>query len=75
VPTQSDQESDRLVHLLDCDLREFFKRVIKARGDRIDFLRHFKGLPLTKTWSNQDVYQYFGLTTKEIDFINDTISK
>lgn len=74
VPTKSDQESDRLVQLLDCDLREFLKRVIKARGDRIDFLRHFKGVPLTKKWTNKDLYQHFGLTKTEIDFINVTIS-
>jgi hypothetical protein len=74
VPTANDTESDNLVDLLDCDLREFFKRVIKARGDRVDFLRHFKGLPLTAKWTAPAIYKHFNLTQAEIDYINTVIA-
>jgi hypothetical protein len=69
VPTASDVESERLVHLIDCALKKFLTIIIKARGPYIDFLRHFKGVPLTKKWSDKDLFKYFDLTEKEIDYI------
>ena len=74
VPTANDTESDNLVNLLNCDLREFLKRVIKARGDRVDFLRHFKGVPLNTKWTAAAIYKHFNLTQEEIDYINTIIA-
>lgn len=73
VPTKSDSESERLAHLLDCDLKKFLTIVIKARGPYIDFVRHFRGVPLTKKWSNNELFKYFNLTKDEIDYIKTVI--
>lgn len=69
VLTASDRESENLVSLLDCNLQKWFSHVIKARGPYIDFLKHFRGVPLNKKWSDAALYKHFGLTQDEIKLV------
>jgi hypothetical protein len=73
VPTASDKESENLVNLLSCKLQKFFTKAIKARGPFIDFLIHFKGVDISKCWTDTDLYAYFNITQDEIDYIEATI--
>lgn len=72
VPTESDEQSKKLVHLLDCKLQKFLNSV-GGRGERVAFLSHFKGVPLDRYWTNDELYQYFNLTDEEIEHITETI--
>ena len=69
VPTASDKESINLVHLLDCKLQKFLTKVINARGPMIDFIRHFKGVPLNKKWSDKELFEHFNLDKNEKNYI------
>lgn len=69
VPTNNDIESERLLALLDCNLKKFLTNIIKARGPYIDFVRHFKGVTLSKEWTDAELYAHFNLTQEEIDYI------
>jgi hypothetical protein len=69
VPTVSDKESINLVHLLDCKLQQFLTKVINARGPMIDFVRHFKGVPLNKKWSDEELFEHFNLNNDEKNYI------
>lgn len=73
VPTNSDAESENLVHLLECNLQKFFTIITKARGPRIDFIKHFKGVPLNKKWTDKELYAHFGLTQEEIKYIEENV--
>ncbi len=73
VITNGDVESENLVHLVDCTLKKWLAIVIKARGPYIDFLKHFKGVPLDRKWTDAELYAHFGLTQDEIDHIERTV--
>jgi hypothetical protein len=67
VVTGSDQESERLVLILRSSLQEFYNRVtMESRAPYVNFLKNFRGVPLDRDWTNQDLYQYFGLSDDEI---------
>ena len=72
VPTDSDEQGERLVHLLNCNLQLFLNKIL-GRGERTAFLFHFKGVPLDRYWTNDELYQYFNLTDEEINHITETI--
>jgi hypothetical protein len=74
VPTASDRESENLVQLLDCKLKKWFTNIIGARGPYIDFLRHFRGVDLDKSWTDAELFAHFGLDQAEIDLIEKSIS-
>lgn len=73
VPTKSDKESENLVNLLSCKLQKFFTKAIKARGPFIDFLIHFKGIDINRTWADNDLYNHFNLTREEVNHIEENI--
>jgi hypothetical protein len=73
VPTASDIESENLIKLLECNLQKFLTIVIKARGPRIDFIRHFKKVDLDRVWTDSELYTHFNLTQEEIDYIEATV--
>jgi hypothetical protein len=75
VPTKSDEESERLLALLDCKLKKYLTIVINARGPYVDFVRHFRGVDLSKVWTDDELYTHFKLTQEEIDHIETTITK
>jgi len=72
VPTDSDEQGERLVHLLNCNLQLFLNKIL-GRGERTAFLFHFRGVPLDRYWTNEELYHHFNLTDEEIKHIAETI--
>ena len=72
VPTDSDEAGEKLVHLLESNLRKWFAG-ITTRGDRVAFIMHFNGVELDRFWTNEELYSHFGLTQEEVDYIEKNI--
>lgn len=73
VPTASDVESERLLSIIESNLQKFLYKFAFKRGERVAFLNHFKGVPLTQDWSNEKLYAHFNLTDEEISYIEENI--
>lgn len=70
VLTNSDQESENLIKVLESNLQRFFNMITgETRAPYINFLKNFKGVSLTNTWDNAQLYKHFNLTEFEITFL------
>ena len=70
VLTNSDSESESLVTILESSMQIFFNGVTnETRSQYVNFLKHFAGAPLTKKWTNRELYKHFNLTQDEMDYI------
>jgi hypothetical protein len=73
IPTASDTESERLLSVIESNLQKFLYKFVFKRGERVAFLNHFKGVPLTQDWTNKKLYAHFDLTDEEISYIEENI--
>lgn len=73
VLTNSDQESFNLKSLLESRLCSFFNTATaETRSQYVNFLSNFRGVDISRAWTDQQLYQHFGLTQEEIDLIETT---
>jgi hypothetical protein len=74
VPTTNDIESESLVSILESNLEKYHGIIYNETKDfYLAFIQRIKFIPLTKIWSNEELYEYFNLTEDEIQLIEDTI--
>jgi site-specific DNA-methyltransferase (adenine-specific) len=74
ILTNSDAESESVISLLESKLQRFFNMVTNEnRSQYINFIKHFVGVPLKQVWTDQDLYQHFGLTKEEIEYIENAV--
>lgn len=74
VETQSQAET--LIKYLESPVVKFIVKTLKGSvcSNSKTLFSKIPMIDLSKTWTDRDLYQYFGLDEKEIKFINDTIS-
>ena len=75
VPTNSNDESENLITVLNCKLKTFFAIVTAGRAPYTDFARHFNGVDLHKPWTDTEIFDHFNFDQKEIEYIDDVISR
>jgi site-specific DNA-methyltransferase (adenine-specific) len=74
VVTNNDAESEMLVKVLASKLQKFFNHVTwETRAPYVHFLKNFKGVDLSKKWTDNKLYAHFGLTQEEINYIETTV--
>lgn len=72
ILTNSDAESESLVNLLNSRLQRFFNTVTNEnRSQYINFVKHFVGVPLNQSWTDNTVETYLGLTKDEQEWLSD----
>lgn len=70
ILTNSDAESESVVSLLESRLQRFFNTVMnESRAPYINFVKNFVGVPLDRTWTNDDLETYLELTDTEREWI------
>jgi hypothetical protein len=72
VITNSDQESETLVSILESRLQRFFNTVTNEnRSQYINFLKNFKGVPLNQSYTDDTLEKDLGLTKDESKWLRD----
>jgi 16S rRNA G966 N2-methylase RsmD len=72
VITNSDQESETLVSILESRLQRFFNTVTNEnRSQYINFLKNFKGVPLNQSYTDDTLEKALGLTKDESKWLRD----
>lgn len=75
VLTKSDQQSHNLKLLLESNLCKFFNlATAETRGPYVNFLAHFRGVDLDKSWTDSELFAHFGLDQNEIELIEKSTS-
>jgi len=71
VLTNSNDESESLVQLLESRLQRFFNTVTcETRSPYVNFLKNFVGVPLNKKYSDDELETALGLTNEEKAWIS-----
>lgn len=70
VLTNSDDESESLVQILESRLQQFFNQVTcETRSPYVNFLKNFVGVPLNKKYTNEELETTLGLDTEEKEWL------
>jgi hypothetical protein len=70
VLTNSDDESESLVQILESRLQQFFNQVTcETRSPYVNFLKNFVGVPLNKKYTNEELETALGLDTEEKEWL------
>ena len=70
VLTNSNDESESLVQILESRLQQFFNQVTcETRSPYVNFLKNFVGVPLNKKYTNEELETALGLDTEEKEWL------
>ena len=75
IEVSSDQEGENLLSILHSKVIQFCLNQSRwHHGYQMTYvLQNIPAVDFTKTWSDQDLYAYFGLTQEEIDYIENAV--
>jgi hypothetical protein len=76
IPCDSIEEYNNAMTIFDSKLFEFvskFKPYKGTHGGKPAIVKHFPKLSFDKSWTNQEIYEYFNLTQEEIDYVENAI--
>ena len=76
IPCSSIEEYNNAMTIFDSKLFSFvskFKPYKGTHGGKPATVKHFPKLSFSKSWTNQEIYDYFNLTQEEINYIENAV--
>jgi site-specific DNA-methyltransferase (adenine-specific) len=71
---KNNQEAKNLLSILKSKLYDYCLKKSKFSGFfHVNVLKNIPKLDLSRSWTDQDIYEYFNLTQEEIDLIESSI--
>jgi len=74
IIVKNKEEADCLISYLNSKIIKFFNKINRTGGFMNEtFPYHIPKIDLSKTWTDQELYQHFNLTQEEIDYIEESL--